>query len=244
MSGVDVIKKNLQDVAMKSLGVRFLCIGSRGAAVLCLLSMALVVSSCSVTQPVRVIDEGTTRATISLGGPFVPFGGMAVPAPYLNVGLMRGYTKDVTLTTNLHATMALLKNAAVDAGASMRLLHQDGSVPEITAKGQVYLFSDLQMIKNARIFPVLSVNGSYLLGTSTLLYAGADQMLQFDKPNYFIAPFAGTQFALSERWSMNVELKWMAANINTAHGTLRGTGAIGGHGDIALFLGFTYGLSQ
>ena len=216
----------------------------RFMSVLCFISLAGTISSCSVTQPVRVIDEGATQAAISLGGPFVPFGGMAVPAPYFTVGLMRGYTKDVTLMTNLHATMALLKNAAVDAGASIRFLHQDGSVPEITAKGQLYIFSDLERIKNARIFPVVSVNGSYLLGTSTLLYAGADQMVQFDKPNYFIAPFAGTQFPLSKRWSIDVEIKWMAANINTAHGILRGTGAIGDHGGVALFFGFTYGLSQ
>ena len=211
---------------------------------LCFIGLAGTISSCSVTQPVRVIAEGTTQAAISVGGPFVPFGGMAVPAPYFNVGLVRGYTKNVTLTTNLHVTMALLKNGAVDAGASIRLLHQDGSVPEITAKGQLYIFSDLERIKNARIFPVMSVNGSYLLGASTLLYAGADQMLQLDKPNYLIAPFAGTQFPLSKRWSMDVEIKWMAANINTAHGILRGTGAIGDHGGVALFFGFTYGLSQ
>lgn len=228
---------------MKALIARLRC-HSRRAAMLCLPCVALFISSCGVTQPVRVIDQGTTRAAISLGGPFVPIGGMTVPAPYLNVGLMQGYSRDVTLTANLHATMALLKNAAVDAGASMRLLHQDGSIPEITAKGQLYIFSDLQMIKNVRIFPLASVNGSYLLGTSTLLYAGADQMLQFNRPNYFIAPFAGTQFALSERWSMDIETKWMAANINTTHGILRGTGAISGHGDISLFFGFTYGLSR
>jgi len=210
--------------------------------ILLLLSIVLAVSSCSVTQPVRVLDEGTTRVAVSIGGPFVPKFGIAVPTPYLNVGLMHGITKDVTLTADLHATMALLKNAALDAGASIRLLHQDGSIPEITAKGQLYIFSDLERISNARLFPLLSLNGSYLLGKSTLLYAGADQMLQFDKPSYFIAPLAGTQFALSERWSMDVELKWMAANINTSHGILRGTGAIGGHGDIALFFGFTYGL--
>jgi hypothetical protein len=215
---------------------------ARFIGVILLVCLACTVSSCSVTQPVRVIDEGTTQAAISLGGPFVPFGGMAVPTPYLNVGLMHGYTKDVTLTTNLHATMALLKNAAADAGAAVRLARQRGWVPEVTAKGQLYVFSDLEMIKNVRVFPLVSVNGSYLLDTSTLLYAGTDQMLQFDKPKYFVAPFAGTQFALSERWSMDVELKWMAANINAAHGILRGTGAIGGHGDIALFLGFTYGL--
>ncbi len=201
-----------------------------------------LLSSCSVTQPVRVLDEGTTKAAVSLGGPFVQKFGIAVPTPYLNIGLMHGYTENVTLTADVHATMALLKDAAIDAGAAMRLNRQDGWIPELTVKGQLYVFSDLERIKNARVFPVVSVNGSYLVGKETLLYAGADQLLQFDKPNYFIAPFVGTQFALSKRWSMDVELKWMAANVNAEHGILRGAGTIGGHGDIALFFGFLYGL--
>jgi hypothetical protein len=208
------------------------------------LIVAFLFSSCSVTQPVRVINEGTTKAAVSIGGPFVPFGGLVMPIPYVNAGLIHGYTKNVTLTANLHATMAMLKNAAIDVGGATRLVHQDGWTPEVTARGQIYLFSDLQMIKNVRVFPIVSVNASRLVGESSLLYVGVDQLIQFDKPNYFISPFAGTQFPLSERWSMQIELKWMASNINSEHGILRGTGAIGGHGDIALFFGFTYGLSQ
>ena len=214
------------------------------AATCSLLIVAFAFASCSVTQPIRVVDEGITKAAVSIGGPFVPFGGLVVPIPYVNAGLMHGYTKNVTLTANLHATMAMLKNAAIDVGGATRLMHQDGWTPEITAKGQVYLFSDLQMIKNVRVFPVVSVNASRLIGESSLLYVGVDQLIQFDKPNYFISPFVGTQFPLSERWSMQTELKWMASNINSEHGILRGTGAIGGRGDIALFFGFTYGLSR
>jgi hypothetical protein len=229
---------------MNSLIARFRIQGPSFVDELCLITLALIFSSCSVTQPVRVIDEGTTQAAISVGGPFVPFGGMSVPVPYVNIGLIHGYTKEVTLTTDLHATMALLKDATVDAGAAVRLLHEDGCLPEITAKGQVYVFSDLEMIKNVRIFPVATVNASSMVGRSTLLYAGADQLIQFDKPNYFFSPFAGTQFALSDRWSMQVELKWMAANVNSAHGIFRGMGSIASHGDIALFFGFTYGLSR
>jgi hypothetical protein len=214
------------------------------AATYLFLSIAFVFSSCSVTQPVRVIEEGTTKTAVSVGGPFVPFGGLVVPLPYVNAGLMHGYTDNVTLTANLHATMAMLKNAAIDVGGAARLVRQDGWTPEVTAKGQVYLFSDLRMIKNVRVFPVVSVNASRLVGKSSLVYIGVDQLVQFDKPNYFISPFAGFQFPLSERWSMQTELKWLASNINSEHGILRGTGAIGGHGDVALFFGFTYGLSR
>jgi hypothetical protein len=91
---------------------------------------------------------------------------------------------------------------------------------------------------------MVSVNASYLLGHSTLLYAGADQLMQFNKPQYFVAPFAGTQLSLSDRSALQIELKWMAANVNSAHGIFRGTGSIGDHGDIGIFFGFNYGLSR
>lgn len=208
------------------------------------LLLAALFTSCGVTQPVRVIDQGSTQAAVSLGGPLIPFAGMNIPAPYLNVGFIHGYKENLTLTANLHATMAFLKNAAFDVGATTRLARESNGWPELTAKGQLYVFSDLKMIENARVFPLVTVNASYLVGSSVLLYAGADQLIQFHKPQYFFTPFAGTQFSLSERWAMQVETKWMASNINTAHGILEGTGTLGNHGNIGIFLGFTYGLSR
>jgi hypothetical protein len=205
---------------------------------------AFLISSCGVTQPIRIIDEGTTQAAVSLGGPLIPFGGMTVPTPYLNLGLIHGYRENLTLTGNIHATMAVFKNAAFDVGAATRLARENNGWPELTAKGQLYVFSDLERFDAMRVFPMVSVNASYLFGRSTLAYAGVDQMIQFNKPQYFVAPFAGTQFSCSERSALQVELKWMAANVNTAHGILRGTGSVGSHGDIGVFFGFTYGLTR
>jgi hypothetical protein len=169
---------------------------------------------------------------------------MTVPTPYLNLGLIHGYKENLTLTGNIHATMAVLKNAAFDVGAATRLVRESNGWPEVTAKGQLYVFSDLERFDALRVFPMVSVNASYLLGHSTLLYAGADQLIQFNKPQYFVAPFAGTQLSLSDRSALQIELKWMAANVNSAHGIFRGTGSIGDHGDIGIFFGFNYGLSR
>jgi hypothetical protein len=193
---------------------------------------------------VRVIDQGATQAAVSLGGPLIPFGGLNIPTPYLNLGLIHGYKENLTLTGNVHATMALLKNAGFDLGAATRLARESNGWPELTAKAQLYLFSDLERLDAVRVFPMVSINASYLVGNSTLLYAGADQLFQFTKPNYFFAPFAGTQFSVSERSALQIELKWMAANVNSAHGIFRGTGSIGDHGDIGVFFGYTYGLSR
>jgi hypothetical protein len=229
---------------MNNLVTRIPCRSLGFFAAVILFAIVVALSSCGVTQPVRVIDQGTTQAAVSLGGPLIPYSGMTVPTPYLNLGLIHGYRENLTLTANIHATMAVFKNAAFDVGAATRLARESNGWPELTAKGQLYVFSDLERIDALRIFPMVSVNASYLLGHSTLLYAGADQLLQFNKPQYFVAPFAGTQLSLSDRSALQIELKWMAANVNSAHGIFRGTGSIGDHGDIGIFFGFNYGLSR
>ncbi len=229
---------------MNDLITRFRCKGLGFWCAVILFAVAVALSLCGVTQPVRIIDRGTTQAAVSLGGPLIPFGGMTVPTPYLNLGLIHGYKENLTLTGNVHATMAVFKNAAFDVGAATRLAHESNGWPELTAKGQLYLFSDLERLDAVRVFPMVNVNASYLLGHSTLLYAGAEQLIQFNKPQYFFTPFAGTQLSLSNRSALQIELKWMAANANAAHGIFRGTGSIGDHGDIGLFFGYTYGLSR
>jgi len=133
---------------------------SRRATLLCLLCVAPLVSSCGVTQPVRVIDEGTTQAAVSLGGPLIPYNGMTVPTPYLNLGLIHGYKENLTLTGNIHATMAVFKNAAFDIGAATRLARESNGWPELTAKGQLYVFSDLERFDAMRVFPMVSLNAS------------------------------------------------------------------------------------
>jgi hypothetical protein len=236
--------KNPQGATMKTQIVSFRRLHSYSAAFLCLLCVAFLISSCGVTQPVRVVDQGTTQAAVSLGGPLIPFSGITVPTPYLNLGLIHGYKENLTLTGNIHATMAVFKNAAFDIGAATRLMRENAGWPELTAKSQLYVFSDLERFDATRVFPMVTINASYLMGHSTLLYAGVDQLIQFNKPQYFVAPFAGTQLCISDQSALLIEFKWMAANVNSAHGIFRGTGSIGDHGDIGVFFGYTYGLSR
>ena len=195
---------------------------------------------CGATQPVRVLDEGATKVSASLGGPLIPLGNATIPVPYLVAGVQHGYSSSLTLAGNVHLLTALFGDVGVDAGAAQRFVRSDGWVPEITAKAQCYFFYDVKRGNNPRLFPFLSLNASYLVGESTLLYFGADNLFQFVEPIYFLSPFAGVQFPLSSRFEMQVESKWMAANANTEHGVMEGHNSINGRGNIGTFIGFHY----
>jgi len=80
------------------------------------LTIAVVLSflsiHCGVTQPVRVLEEGQTQLTASLGGPFVTVKSTTFPVPYATLGVMHGVSERITLVGNLHATAALFRDGA------------------------------------------------------------------------------------------------------------------------------------
>lgn len=203
---------------------------------LCMLSL-----HCGVTHPVRTLPEGEMQVSGSLGGPLIPFAGTTIPVPYATVGIAKGITDDITATASGHVLMAAFGNVAVDAGAAARLASEDGWVPEVVVKGEVYLFSTMKEFSDLRAFPRVSVTGSYDLG-SLLLYGGTDALLQFSGTDHlFISPYGGAQIPLGGTWGLLTELKWMAANIDTRHGIFEGHAALGGYGNVGLFFGVTYG---
>jgi hypothetical protein len=195
---------------------------------------------CGVTQPVRVLSEGATKASASLGGPLIPLGNATIPVPYLTAGVQHGYSSSLTLAGNIHLLTAMVGDIGVDAGVARRFVRQDDWVPELTVKAQCYFFYDVKRGNNPRFFPLLTANASYRVGESTLLYFGVDNLFQFAEPAYFLSPFAGSQFPLSHRMDMQCEVKWMAANANTEHGVMEGHNSINGRGNIGTFLGFHY----
>jgi hypothetical protein len=202
--------------------------------------LSLISFHCSVTQPVRVIEKGSTQLSASFGGPLIHPAGFPMPVPYLTAGVVHGLTDDVTFYGRTHVTMLLFGDLGLDAGAASALLHQRGYAPEVTIAGEMYFFSDLRHGRVTRAYPYLSLNASYDVGTSTIVFAGADDMYQFRPAHHFLTPFAGVEFPVSNRFAFQVEWKWMAANVNTAHGVFEGYSSLGDYGAFGTFLGMTY----
>mgnify|MGYP005857282285 CR=1 FL=1 len=227
---------------------------------LCALCALVACLACSVVQPVRVLQEGTTQVTGSLGGPWLPNSSPAIIAPYLNLGAMHGVSDDVTLTSAVHATMLPFGVLGLDLGAATRLVKQDGAIPEITAKAQIYGFYDFTPGATPdrpatpdgatdagalRIYPYVSINGSYEIAKSLLAYLAVENVFQFAiEPRFLLTPTLGLQYAFSPSFNMQAEWKWMASNVDTRFGIFQGQSAIGGNGNWGVFLGFNWTIAQ
>ena len=206
------------------------------------LGLGLCSFHCGVTQPVRLLDEGATELTCSLGGPFVTVGRTTFPVPYATVGIMHGASENVTVMGNAHLTALLFRNAAFDAGAAACLQKQDDLIPEVTVSGRLIFFGMFRHGAESRLYPEVSLTLSDRIGEQSLVYAGADNVFQSESPRYLFSPYLGLQFPLSRTCTAQVETKWMAANVRTSSGVFEGHGNLSNHGNTSLFFGLLFSL--
>ena len=211
-----------------------------GACWLAIVPLLFYAAGCGVTQPVRVIERDEVRVTTSFGGPVVPSAVPTVVIPYGTVGAMVGVSEGVTVTGNLHVPLVALETVGIDGGAAVRIVRENGFIPEVTAKGTALVVTDFTP-GSYRLFPQVSLNGSYGIGESLLGYAGLENMFQFTgTEHFFFGPFAGLEISLSRRFALQGEAKWMAANIDTRNGLFEGQASFRGKGYFGLFLGASY----
>jgi hypothetical protein len=204
--------------------------------------MMVVIVGCSASRPIRVLHHEETALTASIGGPVVPQKVPTVAVPYLTVGAMHGVSDDVTIHGSVHALLAAFVVAGIDCGASARLTHERGLVPEITASAQVLMFTDFTSLQSSRIYPDLSVTASYEVATDWLAYVSVHNTFQTTSPRYLVSPSIGLQVPLSANVRMQAEFIWQAANVDTHAGVFEGQSSIGGHGSAGVFLGGVFTL--
>jgi hypothetical protein len=192
-------------------------------------------AGCTATLPVRTLPAGQTRWMTSVGGPVAPDHVMTKVIPYLTVGAMHGVTDRTTVSGSLHVLSAALGIAGVDVGVARRLGTQAGVRPEITGQAQLYAFA---ASGGARVFPNVSGTLSWSAGARTLLYTGSSLTAQFSGDHHLlVSPTAGIQRDIRKRLTLQLESRWLAANVNTERGLLEGESGIAGHGGFALLLG-------
>ncbi len=192
---------------------------------------------CSAVQPVRVLERGQQAITTSLGGALAPGTAPTGVVPYLTAGYANGISDDVTIHGRAHLLMAAFGAVGLDVGASMRALHQDGAVPELTVSAQVLGFASLVRSAPVRLYPNLTANASWSVGERSLLYLGSHATIQIDPGKTLVSPFAGYQFPISNSVRLQVETIWQASNIDTRASIFDGESSIGGNGSFGIYFG-------
>lgn len=210
---------------------------SLAVALAAAVAASIAAAGCSATAIVRPLPRGTSAWTASVGGPWVPSSVPTLVVPYVTVGWQRGVSDDLTMGGAVHATMAAFGVAGVDISATRRLVPQSGAWPELVATLRGTVFTN-GSASGTRAYPSLGVVGSWAAGPRTLWYVGTDAMAQAGAtPSVLLAPLAGVQRRVGSRAELQLEAKWMAANVDTRRGVFEGESAIGGHGALAVQLG-------
>jgi hypothetical protein len=205
--------------------------------VLSFFALALLASSaaCSATQPVRVLTKGERRWISSVGGPLLPNHVPTGLIPYTDVGAMWGESDDLTLSANVHLLAAAFGVAGADVGAAQRLRAQSGAMPEVTGQLQLYGFAGTGGV---RVYPNLTGTASWSAGPHTLFYGGSALTMRPSGGRTLLAtPLAGIQRDVGRRLILQLEGKWMAANIDMSRGLFEGENSVGGSGGLAVQLG-------
>ncbi|MFN8570798.1 MAG: hypothetical protein U0132_02000 [Gemmatimonadaceae bacterium] len=197
--------------------------------------VALSAVGCSATLPVRTLPAHESRWTLTVGGPVVPQHVATTIIPYVTAGAMYGMTDATTLSGSAHLLTAAMGVAGVDGGVAHRLSTQDGVRPEFTGQAQLYVFHGSG---STRAFPGVTGTASWRLGMRTLGYVGSNLTTQFSgEERLIVSPSAGIQRDVGRRFILQLETRWMAANIDTHSGLMEGESSISGHGGVALLLG-------
>lgn len=172
---------------------------------------------------------------MSVGGPLLPHHTPNGFIPYATLGRMWAQSDRVTMSANVHLLAAAFQVAGVDVGAARRLRAQHGFVPELTGQTQLYLFAGEGGV---RAYPNLTGTASWTAGPRTLLYGGAGATVRLDGGQAVIAtPLAGIQRDVGRRLVLQLEGKWMAANVDMRRGLFEGENSVDGNGGLALQLG-------
>ena len=203
-------------------------------------ALLLVFSAgCGTTQLLRPVGAGNTRASASLGGPLIVFGGAPVPLPVSTVGVAHGVSESLDLHGDLHPTAAAFGVAGLGLGVAWHPLRRRGA---LTVGFDAYGFgngADAVMLADpwiggqARLCRWLSLGGGVHLplrvATSSTYQRGLTP----------VAPTVFVQAALRlGRTTLEIEPRWVA--LGTCAACAAPDYVSLGTGTLGLVLGVSY----
>jgi hypothetical protein len=201
---------------------------------------------CSTTRALAPLEKGQHGATISLGGPFVQYGGAPIPLPLSSVGYRYGIDGKSDFHTSFYVTqLALFKVGGFDFGFNRELISAKGARPRLMLDTTQHLFfgdrSPGAPDGGTRWFPEISAVATWDLGKPDRphrIFVGASGFFQFfPEVRGYLTPMIGTELRAHRKLGIVLELDWMAPWVDTTYLNPVWYG-VGDKGALAFKLGF------
>ncbi len=196
----------------------------------------LAASRCGTVAAVRPLHRGESSVAVSAGGPVANVAGMNVPIPYAVARYRYGLSEQAGMYAGGHLLAAGRGIVGLDFGFSYHFLEQKGWVPCVGAGAGILAL--IQAGGSEALFPSFDLVASYRFGKHFTTYFGSQSMYQFAAtPNAVLAPFIGTEWRASDRFSLSLEAKWYAPTEPTHPRNVNYVLPIGNHGAVGFVIG-------
>ncbi|MCI5056479.1 MAG: hypothetical protein MRY83_10250 [Flavobacteriales bacterium] len=211
------------------------------------LFVTLIFSSCSVTKIVEPLPKGEKQLGFTAGGP-ISSGTGNLPLPLTGVYYANGITSNTTVTGGVQVTSALFENLHLDGGLTMGITENNWFRPgfsmSLEANG-IYGFRE----DFFRVYPIITPN-LYWNYNRQKTYIGVSNWLDFwnnsssgSNAEFWIPTInLGNQFGVKDKWSINVEGKFLAPNIDPQGINGIEPVQIQDRGGVGIYLGVSYAL--
>lgn len=175
------------------------------------LGICFIFLACGTVASVKPMGTGNKALTFSVGGPVAPVYDINMPLPYSVLRYCHGLNANTDAHVGIHPTMGLFGNIGLDVGLTRHFMRNLGWRPGVSAGVSLYGFYDFEELDNARLYPELTLIFTYDVSQRVpVIYFGFENMFQFTKPYFIPVCLVGSEFALSNRWTLGLEARWYA----------------------------------
>ena len=174
--------------------------------IIVIILFVLILHGCEATEPFRTLPEGKHQITLCAGFQNINIdnnGGPSSIIPYGSIGFFYGISDNFTLGGNFYPLLLLGGLIGFDAGGLIRLVKQNGAIPEFDFGLKIYIFP-------STVLPAVRIPISSRLSQNFSIFVNPEILYRNDySATWLFTPSMG--FALhSTTIQFQVEFKWLA----------------------------------
>jgi hypothetical protein len=165
------------------------------------LLVTMGLTGCAHVATLRPAPKGALEVELSMGGPTLKQGTVAVPATLTSLGARYGVHERADIQAHFYPTAALLGVMGLDVGTSVLALKGDKAIPDVTGTVRLFGFTDFKRTFRPNL--QLGAVASWRLFNRIAPYLGVDWLIE--GPHWGVA--MGLQ-GIFGRFTVQLEAKW------------------------------------